>query len=215
MRRDQEHGTGADELERLLAERGNWLMGIAIALTGERADAEDLLQAALEGLLRNRRHIVDIEAYLRRTLYNLAADGWRRRGTWRRKVPLLRTEQASVAADESADAMAAVDMRDALVRLLLRLPPRQRAVIMLRYWEQFSAAEAAEVLGCSEGTVKSAASRGLQRLRELAEDWPDSVTGPGQSEPAAPAQGTAGRRFAPGRLPGTSPEFLGLLRERS
>ena len=68
--------------------------------------------------------------------------------------------------------MATVDLRDALVRLLLRLPPRQRAVIMLRYWEQFSAAEAAEVLGCSEGTVKSAASKGLRRLRELAGGWP-------------------------------------------
>ena len=226
MRRDQEHGTGADDLERLLAERGNWFMGIAIALTGERADAEDLLQAALEGLLRNRRRIVDTEAYLRRTLYNLAADGWRRRGTWRRKVPLLRTEQASVAADAAADAVATVDMRDALVRLLRQLPPRQRAVIMLRYWEQLTAAEAAEVLGCAEGTVKSAASTGLRRLRELAEDWPDSGAGLGQHRTAAPvptsqdaaaAPAPAKRRFASRRqLPGTaSPEFAGLVRERS
>ena len=81
MRRDQGPSPGAGELEQLLAERGNWLMGIAIALTGNRADAEDLLQAALERLVRNQRRItVDAEAYLRRTLYNLAADGWRRRG---------------------------------------------------------------------------------------------------------------------------------------
>ena len=112
MRRDQEPGPGADELERLLAERGNWLMGIALALTGRHADAEDLLQAALERLVRNRRSItVDAEAYLRRTLYNLAADGWRRRGAWRRKVPLLRTEQASAAAGGTTDAMATVDLR--------------------------------------------------------------------------------------------------------
>ena len=125
MRRDQGPSPGADELEQLLAERGNWLMGIAVALTGKRADAEDLLQAALERLVRNRRRItVDAEAYLRRTLYNLAADGWRRRGAWRRKVPLLRTEQARVAAASTADAMATVDLRDALVRLLLQLPPR-------------------------------------------------------------------------------------------
>ena len=174
-------GPGADELERLLAERGNWLMGIALALTGRHADAEDLLQAALERLVRNRRSItVDAEAYLRRTLYNLAADGWRRRGAWRRKVPLLRTEQASAAAGGTTDAMATVDLRDALVRLLMRLPPRQRAVIMLRYWEQLSAAEAAEVLGCSEGTVKSAASKGLRRLRELAGGWPGTKTEPGR-----------------------------------
>lgn len=178
MRRDQGRAPDTDELERLLAERGNWLMGIAVALTGRRADAEDLLQAALERLVRHRHSItVDAEAYLRRTLYNLAADGWRRRGAWRRKIPLLRTEQAAAVADSTAD-VAMVDLRDALVRLLLRLPPRQRAVIMLRYWEQFSAAEAAEVLGCSEGTIKSATSKGLRRLRELAGSWPD--TEPGQ-----------------------------------
>jgi len=192
MRRDQGPSPGADELEQLLAERGNWLMGIAVALTGKHADAEDLLQAALERLVRNRRRItVDAEAYLRRTMYNLAADGWRRRGLWRRKIPLLRTEQASVAAGSTADAMATVDLRDALVRLLLQLPPRQRAVIMLRYWEQFSAVEAAEVLGCSEGTVKSAASKGLRRLRELAGSWPDTPPGPGSSGGATPAQAVA------------------------
>ena len=207
MRRDQGPSPGAGQLEQLLAERGNWLMGIAIALTGNRADAEDLLQAALERLVRNQRRItVDAEAYLRRTLYNLAADGWRRRGRWRRKVPLLRTEQASAAAGGTADAMATVDLRDALVRLLLQLPPRQRAVIMLRYWEQFSAAEAAEVLGCSEGTVKSAASKGLRRLRELAGDWP------GTQAEADHNGGSTARR----RLPITSaPDLIGLARERS
>jgi RNA polymerase sigma-70 factor (sigma-E family) len=208
MRRDQGPSPGAGELERLLAERGNWLMGIAIALTGNRADAEDLLQAALERLVRNQRRItVDAEAYLRRTLYNLAADGWRRRGLWRRKIPLLRTEQASAAAASTADATATVDLRDALVRLLLQLPPRQRAVIMLRYWEQFSAAEAAEVLGCSEGTVKSAASKGLRRLRELAGGWPGA-----QAEADRDGASTTARR----RPPITSaPELIGLARERS
>ena len=66
---------------------------------------------------------------------------------------------------------AEVDLRDALVRMLLQLPPRQRAVLVLRYWEQLSEAETAAVLGWPEGTVKSAASRGLRRLRELAEGW--------------------------------------------
>jgi RNA polymerase sigma-70 factor (sigma-E family) len=194
MRRDQGRAQDTDELERLLAERGNWLMGIAVALTGSRADAEDLLQAALERLVRHRRSItIDAEAYLRRTLYNLAADGWRRRGAWRRKIPLLRTEQAAAVAD-STDDVAMVDLRDALVRLLLRLPPRQRAVIMLRYWEQFSTAEAAEVLGCSEGTIKSATSKGLRRLRELAGSWPDTERG----QPVRPRS-----------------ELVGLAKERS
>jgi DNA-directed RNA polymerase specialized sigma24 family protein len=73
-----------------------------------------------------------------------------------------------------ADAVAEVDLRDALVRLLTQLPPRQRAVVVLRYCEQLTEAETAALLGCSAGTVKSAASRALQRLRELARSWPDA-----------------------------------------
>ena len=66
------------------------------------------------------------------------------------------------------DLTAAVDLRDALIRALHMLPPQQRAAVVLRHWEQLSEAEAAGVLGCSEGTVKAAASRGLRRMRELA-----------------------------------------------
>lgn len=156
----------AAELERFLAERGGRLMRIALALTGNRQDAEDLLQTALERLLRSWRRVdLDPESYLRRTLYNLAADGWRRGGSLRRKFALLHAGAAPVTASAEAD----VDVRDALVRMLRQLPPRQRAVIVLRYWEQCTEAETAELLGCSTGTVKSAASRGLQRLRELAD----------------------------------------------
>jgi RNA polymerase sigma factor (sigma-70 family) len=70
-----------------------------------------------------------------------------------------------------ADAAAQVQLRQALVQALGELPPRQRAVLVLRYWEQLSEAEAAQVLGCSVGTVKSSASRGLARLRGLTADW--------------------------------------------
>jgi RNA polymerase sigma-70 factor (sigma-E family) len=143
---------------------------VAIALTGSRQAGEDLLQAALERLLRKPREVdSDTEGYLRRVLYNLAADGWRRHGRWREMLPLLRSPDAGTADDGTA----AVDLRDALVRLLAQLPPRQRAVIVLRYWEQRTEAETAALLGCSEGTVKSAASRGLRRLRELAESLAD------------------------------------------
>ena len=153
------------DLGQLLAERGDHLMRAAIALTGSRQAGEDLLQAALERVLRNSRRVEsDIEGYLRRTLYNLAADGWRRRGRWRQKLSLLRSDEPAGAAEGTA----MVDLRDALARLLLQLPPRQRAVIVLRYWEQLTEAETATLLGCSEGTVKSTASRGLRRLRELA-----------------------------------------------
>jgi RNA polymerase sigma-70 factor (sigma-E family) len=167
---------GTESLARLLGERGDELLRAAVALTGSRADGEDLLQAAVERVLRNWRRVdTDPEGYLRRTLYNLAADGWRRRGRWRARLVELGAQARMGVGDGEAEV---VDVRDELVRLLRQLPPRQRAVIVLRYWEQRSQAETAALLGCSEGMVKSAASRGLRRLRELAEVWPEPESGP-------------------------------------
>ena len=157
----------ATELEQFLAERADRLLRTAVLLTGSREAGQDLLQTALERLLRHWRTLSgDPEGYLRRTLYNLAADGFRRQGRLQRKLLLLRTDTRP-----PPDVTAQVDLRDALVRMLVQLPPRQRAVLVLRYWEQLSEAETAAVLGWPEGTVKSAASRGLRRLRELAEGW--------------------------------------------
>ena len=155
------------ELEQFLAERADRLLRTAVLLTGSREAGQDLLQTALERLLRHWRTLSgDPEGYLRRTLYNLAADGFRRQGRLQRKLLLLRTDTRP-----PPDVTAQVDLRDALVRMLVQLPPRQRAVLVLRYWEQLSEAETAAVLGWPEGTVKSAASRGLRRLRELADGW--------------------------------------------
>jgi len=109
-------------------------------------------------------------AYLRRTLYNLAADGFRRQNRLQHKMALLRSQ-----ARPPGDPTDQVDLRDALVRLLLQLPPRQRAVLVLRFWEQRTEAEAASMLGWPEGTVKSATARGLRRLRELAASWPEAA----------------------------------------
>jgi RNA polymerase sigma-70 factor (sigma-E family) len=162
-------------IERLLDERGQHLMRAAVALTGSRADGEDLLQAALERLLHNWSRVdTDPEGYLRRTLYNLAADGWRRRGRWRGRLAEFRSQARAVAT--GGEDIAVVDLRDTLVRLLQQLPPRQRAVVVLRYWEQRTEAETADLLGCSEGTVKSAAARGLRRLRELAGPEPEAAS---------------------------------------
>jgi RNA polymerase sigma-70 factor (sigma-E family) len=157
-------------LEQFLAERGQGLMRTAVLLTGSVEAGEDLLQTALERMLgQSSRLDGDPEGYLRRTLYNLAIDGFRRQSRWRRKLRILQTE-----ARAPADPIAEVDLRDELVRLLIQLPQQQRVVLVLRYWEQLTGAEAAAQLGCSENTVKSAASRGLRRLRELAETWPDT-----------------------------------------
>ena len=178
-------------IERLLDQRGQHLMRAAVALTGSRVDGEDLLQAALERLLHNWNRVdTDPEGYLRRTLYNLAADGWRHRGRWRRRFAEFRSQAR--AAETSSEDIAVVDLRDTLVRLLQQLPPRQRAVVVLRYWEQRTEAETAQLLGCTEGTVKSAAARGLRRLRELA--GPQNVPAPKRASLRTGIEVAGGRR---------------------
>jgi RNA polymerase sigma-70 factor (sigma-E family) len=155
---------GFEGLEALVAERGNALLATATLLAGSRPAGEDLLQAALERVLRQWSRVRgDPEGYLRRTLYHLAVDQWRLRR--RRREVHLAVEPPVV------DGAGHVQLRRALVQALAQLPPRQRAVLVLRYWEQLGEAETAEVLGCSVGTVKSSASRGLARLRELTADW--------------------------------------------
>ncbi len=101
------------ELEQFLAERADRLLRTAVLLTGSRETGQDLLQTALERLLRHWRTLGgDPEGYLRRTLYNLAADGFRRRGRLQRKLLLIRAETPP-----QPDVTAQVDLRDALVRL--------------------------------------------------------------------------------------------------
>ena len=157
-----EPGQAVTVLEEFLAERGQPLLRSAVMLAGSQEAGEDLLQGALERVYRHWRKIEgNPEGYLRRTLYHLAADGWRSQSRWRARLHLL--GQAGI----TADATDHVDQRDQLVRLLRQLPRRQRTAIVLRYWEELTEAEAADVMGCSPGTVKSAISRGLQRLREL------------------------------------------------
>jgi len=86
------------ELERFLAERGGHLLRAAVLLTGSKEAGEDLVQAALERLLRRGSAVHgDPEAYLRRIIYHLAADGWRRRGRWRARLALLRGDGEGVA----------------------------------------------------------------------------------------------------------------------
>jgi RNA polymerase sigma-70 factor (sigma-E family) len=152
----------ADVLEELLAVKGKHLLHTAVLLTGSQEDGEDLLQAALERVFRRWRTIRgNPEGYLRQTLYHLAADGWRRKQAWRARLGLLGQPGAQ------PDDTGAVDNQDQLLRLLRQLPPRQRTAIVLSYWEDLTQAQAAQAMGCSPGTVKSATSRGMRRLREL------------------------------------------------
>jgi RNA polymerase sigma-70 factor (sigma-E family) len=169
-------------LEALLAGKGEHLLRTAILLAGSRAEGEDLLQAALERVIKRWRWIRgDPEGYLLRTLHHLAIDGWRARQTWRARLGLL---AASEAAPDMADA---VDQRDRVVRLLRQLPPRQRTAVVLRYWEDLTEAETAKAMNCSVGAVTSAASRGLSKLRELSAATGPPPAGPA---PAGPPDGT-------------------------
>lgn len=141
------------------------LFTMARLLTGgNRAEAEDLLQGAYERAYRRWGRITrraDPERYVRQILVNASIDRWRRIGR-HPEIPL-----ASSGADpRTADTAAAVADRDLLLRGLAALPPRQRAVLVLRYFEDLSEAETATMLGCSVGTVKSQTARGLARLRD-------------------------------------------------
>lgn len=137
------------------------LFRVAYGFTGEQHLAEDLLQVALERTAARWRHLEDPEAYLRRVMFHEYVSWWRR---WRRReVPVAAPPERP----DLVDAMAGADLRRALRDALLRLAPRQRAVLVLRYLEDLSEREVAEILGCAPSTVSSQASRALARLREL------------------------------------------------
>ncbi|MCX4472445.1 RNA polymerase sigma-E factor [Micromonospora sp. MW-13] len=161
-----------DEQFRLFVQR-QWgpLLRTAYLLTGDRGTAEDLAQSALEKTHRRWGRVLRRDApevYVRRVMVNTAIS-WRRR---RRplEVPLLTSDSAP-----TPDAYAQVEQRQLLLTALRRLPPRTQAVLVLRYFEDLSEADTARVLGCSIGSVKSQASRGLARLRvEFAPPAPQS-----------------------------------------
>ncbi len=147
--------------ESFVAARSRHLLHAAHLLTGDRHRAEDLLQTALtRAYLRwDRIDSDDPEGYVRRTMVNAHTDWWRKK-PWR--------EQATESVPEVAvaDTTASYDARDAVLSALATLSARQRAVVVLRYYEGMSEAEIAAALGCSTGTVKSAASRAMAKLRE-------------------------------------------------
>ncbi len=141
------------------------MFAIALLMTGRnRAEAEDLLQTVLERAFRSWRRISragDPEPYVRKMLVNASIDHWRQ---LRR-----RSERPLDAASGSAisDGAAAMAERDLLLRALAELPAGQRAVLVLRYFSDLSEAETAATLGCSVGTVKSQAARGIAKLRDI------------------------------------------------
>ena len=157
------------DFERFVTDSTGRLLRSAYLMTSDLAEAEDLVQETLLRVARRWPKVRAMEhpaAYARRILVNLVIDGAGQRP--RRAGELAPSASPGLA--DRADIRAERDLRDVdtqeeLLQALGTLPARQRAVIVLRYWEDLPETEVAAILGCSVGTVKSTASRGLARLR--------------------------------------------------
>lgn len=150
-----------ESFEEYVAARRGALLRTAYLLTGHHQDAEDLVQAALLKVVPKWGRIAgDPEPYVRKVLVHENVSRWRRR-RWRE----LHTDRLPESPVEGPGAD-----RVALQQALARLAPRQRAVIVLRYYEDLTESETARVLGVSAGTVKSQARDALARLRDLVPD---------------------------------------------
>jgi RNA polymerase sigma-70 factor (sigma-E family) len=153
--------TSEDEYREFVAARSRELLRFAWMLTYDAGRAEDLLQTSFARLWPHWSRVCrdgDPAAYVRKVMVNTATAWWARR--WRAEVPT-----ADVPEVATIDRLDVVDDRDALQRALMALPRRQRAVVVLRYYQGLSEAETADTLGCSVGTVKSQAARALTKLR--------------------------------------------------
>ncbi|MEU9979625.1 SigE family RNA polymerase sigma factor [Streptomyces sp. NPDC050856] len=161
------------EFTAYVRERRASLYATAYHLTGDRFEAEDLLQSALFSTYRAWERISDkaaVGGYLRRTMTNLHISAWRRR-----KLNEYPTEELPETAGDT-DAMRGTELRAVLWQALARLPELQRTMLVLRYYEGRTDPEIAEILDISVGTVKSSIWRSLRRLRE------DEVLGFGRDE---------------------------------
>ncbi|MEU6424449.1 SigE family RNA polymerase sigma factor [Microbispora sp. NPDC046973] len=152
-----------DSFREFVAGHQQALMRTAYLLTGEAHQAEDLLQSVLLKVLRRWSRLSRVEhpeAYARKALVNQHIS-WRRRRV-RSELPTAELPDRSYSSEDSTV------LRLVMRRALMRLPPRQRAVIVLRYYEDRTERETAALMNCSIGTVKSQAHYALARLRELA-----------------------------------------------
>ncbi|MGW4222503.1 SigE family RNA polymerase sigma factor [Streptomyces bauhiniae] len=151
------------EFTAYVQERRASLYATAYHLTGDRFEAEDLLQSALFSTYRAWERISDkaaVGGYLRRTMTNLHISAWRRR-----KLNEYPTEELPET-PAGTDAMRGTELRAVLWQALARLPELQRTMLVLRYYEGRTDPEIADILGISVGTVKSSIWRSLRRLRE-------------------------------------------------
>ncbi|MFI8088532.1 SigE family RNA polymerase sigma factor [Streptomyces sp. NPDC086080] len=156
-------GQGSEDFEAFVNARGPRLLRVAWLLTSDAHLAEDLLQTVLARVWPKWPRIADDhpEAYIRKALVHTHASWWRRR--WRGEVPHGELPDHAT----SFDPYEGVELEQSLAVAVRALPVRQRAVVVLRYFEDLSVEETAAVLGCAPGTVKSQASKALRTLRAV------------------------------------------------
>lgn len=155
-RRDEELFT------EFVSARSTALFRTAYLMVGDRQHAQDLLQEALTKTYvawPRLRDVSKAEAYARRTVVTTAIS-WKRRRSWHERPLEVLPDRGAAASSSGAD------VRRWVWEQVLELPPRQRAALVLRYYEDLTEAQTAEVMGCAVGTVKSAVSQGLTRLRD-------------------------------------------------
>lgn len=161
----------SDTFADYVRQRSPDLLRSAWLLTGDWHAAHDLVQTALEkSWPRWGRRIDHPDAYLRRVLLTTYLS-WRRR-RWSAELPTAELPEHGETGDE-------IELRQSLLSALAKLTPRQRAVLVLRYFDDLTEADTAALLGCSVGTVKAHASRGLAQLRStpgLAESFGREAT---------------------------------------
>ncbi|MDO5663374.1 MAG: SigE family RNA polymerase sigma factor [Brachybacterium sp.] len=156
------------EAEAYVTEAMPRLVGLAHAMTGNKADAEDLVQDTLAIVITKWSRIAEaqnVDAYVRRTMVNALISRKRRRAST--EVISHEAVTADWSAPASGSAEGAITDREAVLQLLRALPDRQRAVVALRYYEDLPDREIAQALGCSEQAVRSAAHNALRSLRGM------------------------------------------------
>lgn len=158
-----EHENRQPDFEAVFYDHQDRLVRLAGLLCGDARRAEDAVAEVFVRLYRRWDAVAidNLDAYLRRAVVNEVGDGFRRRARARRALDRYRGPPTSGPWDE------AVVERDRVWRAMLRLPQRQRTVLVLRYFDDASEARVAEILDVPVGTVKSTTARGLDRLRQI------------------------------------------------
>lgn len=184
--------TSQESFLEFVTNRSTALLRTAVLLSGgDRHAGEDLLQNALIKAAGRWHRIDEPEAYVRQILYRQQISRWRLKG---RRKELTVAEPPDPGADArtaTTDATGAAELRLVMRDALSRLTARQRAVLVLRYFEDLPEADVARLLGCSVGTVRSTTHRSLARLRVLAPEL--SLLEPSESGQQQPPS----RDFAP------------------